>query len=130
MLDQRRRRWANVVQMVYKCFVFAGIIHHVFYVCFFCICRREADNKLYVKYEVIGQNHVAVPTHFFKVVVAETDKGERDLLAYVMPNAPIGEHPNLSKYLVPPETIERAGGILLFEHVGRKTLRTINGNKV
>ena len=24
MLDQRRRRLANVVQMIYKCFVFAG----------------------------------------------------------------------------------------------------------
>ena len=24
MLDRRRRRWAYVVQMVYKCFVFAG----------------------------------------------------------------------------------------------------------
>ena len=23
MLDQRRRRWAGVVQMLYKCFVFA-----------------------------------------------------------------------------------------------------------
>ena len=27
MLDQRRRRWAGVVQMLYKCFVFAGIWH-------------------------------------------------------------------------------------------------------
>ena len=26
MLDQRRRRWADVVQMLYKCFVFAGIL--------------------------------------------------------------------------------------------------------
>ena len=25
MLDQRKRRWADVVQMLYKCFVFAGI---------------------------------------------------------------------------------------------------------
>ena len=25
MLDQRRRCWADVVQMLYKCFVFAGI---------------------------------------------------------------------------------------------------------
>ena len=25
MLDQRRRRWADVVQMLYKCFVFTGI---------------------------------------------------------------------------------------------------------
>ena len=24
MLDQRRRRWADVVQMLYKCFIFAG----------------------------------------------------------------------------------------------------------
>ena len=24
MLDQRRRRWADVVQLLYKCFVFAG----------------------------------------------------------------------------------------------------------
>ena len=26
MLDQRRRRWAVVVQIVYKCFVFSGIV--------------------------------------------------------------------------------------------------------
>ena len=24
MLDQRRRRWANIVQMLYTCFVFTG----------------------------------------------------------------------------------------------------------
>ena len=24
MLDQRRRRWADVLQILYKCFVFAG----------------------------------------------------------------------------------------------------------
>ena len=29
--------------------------------------RMESDGKLYVKYEVIGKNHVSVPTHFFKV---------------------------------------------------------------
>ena len=26
MLDQRQRRWADVVQMLYKCFVFAGMV--------------------------------------------------------------------------------------------------------
>ena len=26
MLVQRRRRWADVVQMLYKCFVFAGMV--------------------------------------------------------------------------------------------------------
>ena len=26
MLDQRRRRWADVVQMLYKCFMFVGVV--------------------------------------------------------------------------------------------------------
>ena len=29
------------------------------------------DDKNYVKYQVIGTNNVAVPTHFFKVLVGE-----------------------------------------------------------
>ena len=29
MLNQRRRRWADVVQMLYTCFVFAGELQHV-----------------------------------------------------------------------------------------------------
>ena len=33
---------------------------------FLCF-RQEADGKLYVRYQVLGRNHVAVPTHFFKV---------------------------------------------------------------
>ena len=31
MLDQRRRRWADVVEMLYKCFVFAGIIISIWF---------------------------------------------------------------------------------------------------
>ena len=26
MLDQRRRRWPDVVEILYKCFVFAGLV--------------------------------------------------------------------------------------------------------
>ena len=37
MLDQRRKRWADVVQMLYKCFVFAGyrmaLCYAYFYKC-------------------------------------------------------------------------------------------------
>ncbi|XP_049618709.1 endonuclease G, mitochondrial isoform X2 [Syngnathus scovelli] len=32
--------------------------------------RQEADGKLYVRYQVVGRNHVAVPTHFFKARAA------------------------------------------------------------
>ena len=29
--------------------------------------RDHTSGKLFVKYEVIGRNHVSVPTHFFKI---------------------------------------------------------------
>ena len=29
MLDQRRRRWDDVVQMLYKCFVFVGMCQRI-----------------------------------------------------------------------------------------------------
>ncbi|KAJ8919086.1 hypothetical protein NQ315_012071 [Exocentrus adspersus] len=48
--------------------------------------RKEANGKNYVKYEVIGANHVAVPTHFYKVVVCETKDGKLEMESYVMPN--------------------------------------------
>ena len=38
MSDQRRRRWTDVVQMLYKCFVFAGLwwnaeLHYIKAIC-------------------------------------------------------------------------------------------------
>lgn len=48
--------------------------------------KKEADGKSYVRYEVIGSNNVAVPTHFYKVVVMETSSGKLEMEAYVMPN--------------------------------------------
>lgn len=42
-----------------------------------------------MKYEVIGSNHVAVPTHFFKVIVIENDENNLEMESYVMPNKAI-----------------------------------------
>uniref|UniRef100_A0ABI0P382 Endonuclease n=1 Tax=Bos taurus TaxID=9913 RepID=A0ABI0P382_BOVIN len=49
--------------------------------------RTEADGKSYVKYQVIGKNHVAVPTHFFKVLILEA-AGDMRFNRWEM-NAPI-----------------------------------------
>lgn len=62
--------------------------------------RREADGKTYVKYEVIGANHVAVPTHFFKVVVGESESGELHMESYVMPNEVIANDVPLTNFQV------------------------------
>lgn len=92
--------------------------------------RKEADGNMYVRYQVIGANNVAVPTHFFKVIVMETDKRELFLESYVMPNAPINDSTPLSAFQVPPESIERAAGLLFFDKLSRNHLISVNGKSL
>ncbi|XP_074067107.1 endonuclease G, mitochondrial [Macrotis lagotis] len=83
--------------------------------------RREADGKMYVKYQVIGKNNVAVPTHFFKVLILEAPGGQIELRSYVMPNAPVDENIPLERFLVPIESIERASGLLFVPNILTRT---------
>lgn len=76
---------------------------------------------MYVRYQVIGKNHVAVPTHFFKVVILEKQRGEVELRPYVMPNTPIDEKIPLERFLVPIESIEKASGLLFVPNILKRT---------
>lgn len=91
--------------------------------------KYEPDGKRYVKYEVIGSKNVAVPTHFFKVIVGETENHEFDMETYIMPNIAIDDNIPLKSFLVPKDTIERAAGFLLFEKLAPTTFRKINGSR-
>lgn len=91
--------------------------------------RREADGKMYVKYEVIGQNNVAVPTHFFKVVAIETNAGEIEILSFVLPNQPMKDDVPLKKFLMPLDAIERASGLLLFDKLPKNMVKLMNNQK-
>lgn len=62
--------------------------------------RKEPDGKKYVKYEVIGANNVAVPTHFFKILVGETSDGKFEMEAYVLPNQVIDDKTPLNVFQV------------------------------
>ncbi|GIX88987.1 endonuclease G, mitochondrial [Caerostris extrusa] len=53
--------------------------------------RMESDGKKYIKYQVIGRNNVAVPTHFFKVIAYEKEGSLFDIESYVIPNQTIDE---------------------------------------
>ena len=64
------------------------------------VFRNEADGKRYIKYQVIGINEVAVPTHFFKVIVMESENGEYHLKSFVMPNAVIDDAVPLHAFYV------------------------------
>ena len=63
-----------------------------------------------VSYEVIGDGNVAVPTHFYKIIVDANSTGYISTLAFVIPNEDIsGSH--YSEYLDSIDVIESATGL-------------------
>jgi len=88
--------------------------------------RQMADGHLWVSYRVLGDNHVAVPTHFFKVVVTETAKGELCLESFVLPNAAIEDSVKLNTFHVPLEVVERASGLLFFDQLNKTRFAHVN----
>lgn len=65
---------------------------------------HEKDGKRFVTFQVIGENEVAVPTHFFKVV--QTSK---ETWAYVIPNGPAAE--DIDSFRYPIDKLEKISGI-------------------
>lgn len=85
------------------------------------------DKKLYVKYQVIGPNQVAVPTHFFKIMIGQQKDGQLDVYSYLMPNEPIDNATPLEQFLVAPELIEQNAGFLITtDKIQKNKIRAIN----
>ncbi len=63
-------------------------------------------NKRYVSYQVIGENEVAVPTHFFKLIYANGKA-----LAYVIPNVQMESSASLEQYQVSLDYLEKVSGL-------------------
>lgn len=66
----------------------------------------------YIKYQVIGENQVAVPTHFFAVIFVEDMDKQLFSKSYVLPNRLIEPEIPLSQFLTNLETVEKMSGIL------------------
>lgn len=77
------------------------------------------DDKYRVTYEVIGSPpNIAVPTHFFKLVVGERAGDEKiAVAAFVMPNEQIDNSKPLTDFQVPLEALERSSGLDLLQQV-------------
>ncbi|PNH39198.1 hypothetical protein VD0004_g7679 [Verticillium dahliae] len=76
--------------------------------------RDPVAGKWYTRYEVIGSPpSVAVPTHFYKVILAEDGRpgGNVAVGAFVLPNAPIPNDKPLADFEMPLEAVERATGL-------------------
>jgi len=122
-----RDKWENLERYVRK----MTKLYRNVYVCTgpLYLPQMENDGKMYVKYQVIGQNNVSVPTHFFKVVVGETDSKDLEMEAFVLPNQVIPDNTPLDNFRVPPDSVERAAGLLFFDRLSRDKLVRINGQK-
>jgi len=94
--------------------------------------KQHSDGKMYVTYQVVGRNNLAVPTHFFKAALIERPDGNFEMESYVLPNTVIDDKTPLAAFYTPIESIERAAGFLIFEKlnalVGNR-LKSINGAK-
>lgn len=78
--------------------------------------------KTVLTYELTGDAArgalVAVPTHLFKVFVAEEDGGRtHSAAAFLMPNGPITEQQPLTAYQVPVDRLQQITGLQFFPGV-------------
>ncbi|XP_041041156.1 nuclease EXOG, mitochondrial-like [Carcharodon carcharias] len=76
-----------------------------------------SDGKKTVAYQVIGESEVAVPTHLYKVILAQKSSelsGLMALGAFVVPNSPIGFDHQLSEYQVDLQDLEKMSGVTFF----------------
>lgn len=71
----------------------------------------EGDQKI-VSYQVIGPNNVAVPTHFYKVILLNAKRGNPQVSAYIIPNSPVNTQTPFQEYEVPLLEIEKATGLV------------------
>eukprot|EP01113_Clastostelium_recurvatum_P028943 TRINITY_DN3494_c0_g1_i1.p1 TRINITY_DN3494_c0_g1~~TRINITY_DN3494_c0_g1_i1.p1 ORF type:complete len:397 (-),score=13.03 TRINITY_DN3494_c0_g1_i1:135-1325(-) len=95
-----------------------------------CEYRDGLQTKKYVKYQVLG-NGVAVPTHIFKVILAEYPPAQSHedprpclIAAFLIPNDYIPPQKRLIDYLVPVEYLEARTGLQFFPRLRQHKLAT------
>jgi endonuclease G len=72
----------------------------------------DEDGDGIVEYSVIGDNQVAVPTHYYKIVLRVLDDGTSDAMAVIVPNEqqPVG----YDDFLVSIDSVEAVSGYDFF----------------
>lgn len=76
--------------------------------------HQEGDKK-YVQYEVIGENNVAVPTHFAKAIFAGDN-----IFAFILPHEDIDSKIPLKDFRVTLEKIEKVSGFIFSQQNSTK----------
>ncbi|MFI0435551.1 MAG: DNA/RNA non-specific endonuclease [Parachlamydiaceae bacterium] len=74
----------------------------------------QEGKRRFVKYQVIGKNDVAVPSHFFKVIMMKNKDDQEEVVAYILPNTAISSNTPLDHFRTTTQKVEKAAGLLLF----------------
>jgi endonuclease G, mitochondrial len=81
------------------------------------LATKRRDGSKEVSYKVLGKNNVAVPTHFFKILVTDSSKGLGLSQAWILPNRAKKSHETYSTFKVPvSEVLQLAGLDVQFPH--------------
>ncbi|MHC4952732.1 MAG: DNA/RNA non-specific endonuclease [Planctomycetota bacterium] len=79
--------------------------------------RKKGED---VQYRLIGRRQVAVPTHFFKVVMRER-KHSRAMIAFLVPHEPMKSGGDPARFLVTVDRLEELSGLDFFPQLGEPT---------
>ena len=86
---------------------------------------EPVDNK--VSYFVIGDNNVAVPTYFYKIVVDMNNPENFEALAFLMPNKTISSG-EIDEYLTSIDEIEKLTGFDFLSALPGETQEILESN--
>lgn len=89
---------------------------------------RKYKNHKIVRYEVIGDSGIAVPTHLFKVILGERNNRMPYMAGFIVPNKrPKNISTPIWKYQVPVQKIEQISGLIFFEQMNLHVARELKG---
>ncbi|KAG2224202.1 hypothetical protein INT45_001320, partial [Circinella minor] len=82
-----------------------------------------AVSGYFIQYPLLGDvPNVAVPTHFFKVILASSGSGDAYTLgAFVLPNEAIDSKTPLTDFQVKLDSVERVSGLQFFSELDRSS---------
>lgn len=87
------------------------------------------DGNRYVQYRVIGDHDVAVPTHFYKVILAESHSGDYEMSAYIIPNDAIPSGLELAQFKTTVEEVEKHSGLIFFDQLDQDVAMLLKTSK-
>ncbi|KAI8093083.1 uncharacterized protein BX664DRAFT_328884 [Halteromyces radiatus] len=84
----------------------------------------DKDSKKYTMTYPVLNGNVAVPTHFYKVILVPDGKKKDSYAfgAFVLPNQSIPSDTDLTKFKVTLDVVEKASGLIFFDKLDAKSL--------